>query len=181
MPLLRILLLGCPPRFRRHYGQEMLELCDARRRRLIANGAQPRELVRFWVRTIADVTMTAAAEWRDIASERFTTNRFEARHNTQRISMYDRLTLDIRDGFRHLGSTPGFTLAALAILALGIGRTPPSSAPSTHSSCDRDLSPGLRSWFISIRIPTMDVLNRTHTPPTATLPRRATSSPTLAR
>lgn len=121
MPLLRILLLGCPPRFRRHYGQEMLELCDARRRRLIANGAQPRELVRFWVRTIADVTMTAAAEWRDIASERFTRNRFEARHNTQRISMYDRLTLDIRDGFRHLGSTPGFTLAALAILALGIG------------------------------------------------------------
>ena len=35
--------------------------------------------------------------------------------------MYDRLTLDIRDGFKRLAGTPGFTVAALTILALGIG------------------------------------------------------------
>lgn len=121
MHLLRILLLGCPPGFRRQYGRELLELCETRRRRLVANGAPPLALAGFWWRTVADVCMTAAAEWRDLATVRLASRPFETHHNTQRLSMYDRLTLDIRDGFKRLAGTPGFTVAALTILALGIG------------------------------------------------------------
>jgi predicted permease len=121
MHLLRILLLACPSTFRRRYGPEVLELCEARRHRLVVDGAGATTVARFWLRTTADVGMTAAAEWRDVARRKFLRNASESRHNPQRISMYDRLTLDTREAVKRLAGTPGFTVAALAILSLGIG------------------------------------------------------------
>ena len=121
MQLLRILLLACPPAFRRRYGHEVFELCEMRRHRLVASGAGVSSVARFWLRTIVDVGLTAAAEWREIVRKTLPGNASGFQHNAQRISMYDRLTLDTREAVKHLAGTPGFTVSALAILALGIG------------------------------------------------------------
>ena len=69
--------------------------------------------------------------------------------------MYDRLTLDIRDGFKRLAGTPGFTVAALTILALGIGVNAAIFSAVDALAFDPCLSHGPMSWSTSIRIPTM--------------------------
>jgi predicted permease len=121
MLLIKILLLGCPPQFRRDYGGEIFELSEARRQRLAMKRAGINERMRFWLRTVADIGVTACAEWRNVVSGAIDVRRTQSPYRSKRISMYDRFTLDVRDAFKRLAGSPGFTVAALIILALGIG------------------------------------------------------------
>src|SRR5688572_13571074 len=115
-PILRVLLACCPAAFRETYAGDIEELFEARRRRL---RGRPARVVWLWLSTAGDLCLTAAAEWRDaLDPQRPGVGREKARG---RLSMTDRLMLDVRDAGRRLAAAPGFTAAALAILALGIG------------------------------------------------------------
>ena len=112
-PILKVLLACCPSGFRQAYGDEIQQLFETRRGRL---RGQPLRVAGLWLSTAADLSRTAAAEWRDALR-----TRRQARDMSGRLPMTDRLMLDIRDAGRSLAATPAFTAAALAILALGIG------------------------------------------------------------
>ena len=132
-PILRVLLACCPAAFRETYAGDIEELFEARRRRL---RGRPARVVWLWLSTAGDLCLTAAAEWRDaLDRQRTGVVREEAR---RRLSMTDRLMLDVRDAGRRLAAAPGFTAAALAILALGIG-----SSTAIFSAVDTF---ALRDW-----------------------------------
>ena len=115
-PVLRLLLACCPAAFRDTYAVDILELFERRRSRL---RGRPARVVWLWLSTAGDLCMTAAAEWRDaLGGNR---SRLLREESPRRLSMTDRLMLDVRDAGRHLAAAPGFTAAAVAILALGIG------------------------------------------------------------
>ena len=111
--LLALLLSCCPRAFREAYGVEILDLFVARRSRL--RGSR-RAVFGLWCRTLVDVGRTAAAEWTDVLRS----TRGHDPH-ARRLPMSDRLTLDVRDALRRLVRSPGFSAAALLILAIGIG------------------------------------------------------------
>jgi len=112
--ILDLLLRCCPRQFREAYGRDMRELFDTRRARL--RGSR-RALIALWLRTACDICLTASAEWGDVVRAAFSRSDKE----TGRPSMSDRLSLDLRDAIRRLAAAPGFTTAALLILAIGIG------------------------------------------------------------
>lgn len=131
--VLRVLLACCPAAFRDTYADDIEELFDARRKRL---RGRPARVLWLWLSTAGDLCLTAVAEWRDaLERQRPGVVREEARG---RLSMTDRLMLDVRDAGRRLAAAPGFTAAALAILALGIGSsTAIFSAVDTFALRDR--------------------------------------------
>jgi predicted permease len=90
----RLLLLAYPASFRAEYGEELSAVFA--RERSDASGWM---LVELWVRTIFDVLFNALSVHLDI------------------------LRQDVRYTMRTLGRTPGFTLTAITVAALGIGAT----------------------------------------------------------
>ena len=113
--MLRLLLACCPAAFRETYTRDIEELFEARRARL---RGRPMRLFWLWLTTAGDLFLTAAAEWRGaLAGHRGVL----LENSPGRLPMTDRLMLDVRDAGRHLAAAPGFTVAAIAILALGIG------------------------------------------------------------
>ena len=114
--MLRLLLACCPAAFRETYTRDIEELFEARRARL---RGRPMRLFWLWLTTAGDLFLTAAAEWRGaLAGHR---GGAPLEDSPGRLPMTDRLMLDVRDAGRHLAAAPGFTVAAVAILALGIG------------------------------------------------------------
>ena len=120
IPALRLILLACPPSFRRKYGGEIVALFEARLERV---GDTRVRAFWLWCRTAGDLCAAALAEWCDVFLEWRRTRRLRRHHRRGSTSLMDRLTLDLRDARRRLASTPGFTGAALLILAVGIGAT----------------------------------------------------------
>ena len=114
--MLRLLLACCPAAFRETYTRDIEELFEARRARL---RGRPMRLFWLWLTTAGDLFLTAGAEWRGALASHRAGVRLE--DSPGRLPMTDRLMLDVRDAGRHLAAAPGFTVAAVAILALGIG------------------------------------------------------------
>ena len=113
----RLLLRLLPETFRQAYGEEMTELFLGRLGRARAVGR--RQVVRLWIRTGLDVVRTAAAERRD-GSDGAAGGPAGAIRRGREGTM-ETLAQDVRHAARRLARTPLFTLAAVAILAMGIG------------------------------------------------------------
>ena len=94
MRLYRALLRVYPASFRNEYGEEMVRLFAERRRHLSASGRAA-----LWIEAAGDALVTAPRVHADI------------------------LRQDLRYCARALVRTPGFTLAAIVVMALGIGAT----------------------------------------------------------
>ncbi|MEX2660986.1 MAG: ABC transporter permease [Vicinamibacterales bacterium] len=95
MRLYRLLLRLYPTSFRHEYGEEMIRLFDERRRR--AAGGVDR--LGLWLESLRDALVTAPRVHLDILAQ------------------------DLRYTRRTLARTPGFAVAAVVVMALGIGAT----------------------------------------------------------
>jgi putative ABC transport system permease protein len=120
--LFGVLLRVYPRSFRNAYGEEMTELFLTRLDGL-RTGTREGSVPALWVRMLKDTAMCAIAErWSE-----WTANRSDT-VDRRGATMMDRIGQDIVVAARRLARTPGFTLAAIAIAALGIGANTASFA-----------------------------------------------------
>jgi putative ABC transport system permease protein len=91
----RLLLALYPASVRVEYGSEMARIFEARRSQAVGLGA----VMSLWMTTIAETMSSAAA------------------------AHFDLLRQDVRFTSRTLGRSPGFTLTAILVTALGVGAT----------------------------------------------------------
>ncbi|HEY0875173.1 MAG TPA: ABC transporter permease [Vicinamibacterales bacterium] len=94
MRLYRLLLRSYPTSFRREYGEEMVRLFAERRR-----AASFAERIGLWLEALEDAATTAPRVHLDILKQ------------------------DLRYTLRAVGRTPGFAIAVIVVMALGIGAT----------------------------------------------------------
>jgi putative ABC transport system permease protein len=122
--LFRALLLLFPSHFRRSYGDEMVALFLERLDRARSRGA--RATLGLWSRTVVDLVATATAErvgrgWTPIGDPLLESVLHEARRGTDKDGDMSAWLLDAKHAVRRLVHSPLFTLAAVAILGVGIG------------------------------------------------------------
>src|SRR5690242_1971417 len=104
MLLYRLLLRLYPASFRAEYGDDLCALFARRR----AETSNPFSLVVLWLEAVADTVTSAIPTHLDI------------------------LRQDLRWSIRSLRRTPGFTLTAIAVAAIGIGATTAAFTLTDH-------------------------------------------------
>ena len=175
--LFRLMLRVFPRRFRHTYQDEMVELFLTRVERARVNGARSR--LRLWTRTFVDLVASAAAvrargSSSTIGDTQFGMSPYETHGNDEGDGAMNAWLLDLRHAFRRLAHSPLFTLAAISILAVGIGansaafsivdaalfRPPSAYVGLSLSEPGRDVqSPSDESPFpISMIVPTLHPL-----------------------
>lgn len=119
----RFLIHAYPREFRERYGAGMLELFTARYRRACSAGGLAAR-VRFWTQLCRDLALTATRERLDswgvsgrVALRQTVTSNLMSRKGVS----VEPLLLDAKQSIRRFAKSPGFTMMALLIVALGIG------------------------------------------------------------
>ena len=116
----RVLLRLYPADFRDRYGDAMLSFYRQRLAEAARSG-EPRW--RVWRRAIVDLVVTAVLEWMRVMSHRRT---MLHTHTAPRRSMEESMSIigqELMQSVRSLRRSVGFSLAAVATLALGISST----------------------------------------------------------
>ena len=111
--LFDVLLWLYPRAFRERYGGDLHAFFDQDRRHP-KYGSGPLRPIRFWIATIRDAIRTAVSHRRDARADGLPGEPPPPRSQ-------GRWRRDLRFAWRGLWASPGVTMAALAVLTIGIG------------------------------------------------------------
>jgi len=122
--LYRAMLRLYPPRFHRAFAQDLVETFRDQRRAARDRGMTA---TRFWLTILRDLAMQSVAEWLSavwrVARNIHSTNHSDQEESSMAAIPHALRFAELRFAARRLARARSFTIAAVFVLALGIGAT----------------------------------------------------------